>query len=135
MQLSIGEIFVRRVVRVDRFGTQCGKHVHLKRSACVHRHDFAPHIGDQRARLTYHIGQNVFRFGIIDLVQCGSEQTLFAADIMQYAGLGKAHAVGDFLQGSAVITERSKQFDGRVEDLRFPVDFFVGHVNSLFCSS
>ena len=109
--------------------------MHLKRSACVHRHDFAPHIGDQRARLTYHIGQNVFRFGIIDLVQCGSEQTLFAADIMQYAGLGKAHTVGDFLQGSAVITERSKQLDGRIEDLRFSVDFFVGHDDPFFCPS
>ena len=135
MQLAVGEILVRRVVRIDRFGTQCGKHVHLKRSACVHRHDFAPHIGDQRARLTYHIGQNVFRFGIIDLVQCGSEQTLLAADVVQYSGFGESYAIGDFLQGSAVIAERPKQLDGRVEDLRFPVDFFVGQVNSLFCPS
>ena len=29
MQLTIGEVLVCRVVRVDRFGTQRGKHVHL----------------------------------------------------------------------------------------------------------
>lgn len=49
---------------------------------------------------------------------------------MQYASLGESYAIGDFLQGSAVIAERPKQFDGRVEDRRFPVDFFVGHVDS-----
>ena len=130
MQLSIGEIFVCRVVRVDRFGAQRGKHVHLKRSACVHRYDPAPHIRDQRARLAYHVCQNVFGFGIVDFVQHGCEQSFLTADIMQYASLGESYAIGDFLQGSAVIAERPKQFDGRVEDRRFPVDFFVGHVDS-----
>ena len=126
MQLTIGEVLVCRVVRVDRFGTQRGKHVHLKRSACVHRHDSAPHVGDQRSWLTYHVGKNVFRFGIVDFVQRGCEQSFLTADIMQYASLGESYAIGDFLQGSAVIAERPKQFDGRVENLRPSVDFFVG---------
>ena len=130
MQLSIGEIFVCRVVRVDRFGAQRGKHVHLKRSTCVHRYDPAPHIRDQRARLAYHVCQNVFGFGIVDFVQCARKQTLLAADVVQHSGFGESYAIGDFLQGSAVIAERPKQFDGRVEDRRFPVDFFVGHVDS-----
>ena len=54
---------------------------------------------------------------------------------MQYASLGESYAIGDFLQGSAVIAERSKQFDGRVENLRPSVDFFVGHDDSLSCIS
>ena len=127
MQLTIGEVLVCRVVRVDRFGAQRGKHVHLKRSACVHRYDPAPHVGEQRAWLTYHVGKNVFRFGIVDFVQHGCEQSFLTADIMQYASLGESYAIGDFLQGSAVIAERPKQFAGRIENLRPSVDFYVGH--------
>ena len=135
MQFAVGEILVCGVVRVDRFGAQRGKHVHLNRSACVHRHDSAPHVGDQRAWLTYYVGKNVFRFGIVDFVQRGCEQSFLTADIMQYASLGESYAIGDFLQGSAVIAERSKQFDGRIENLRSSVDFFVGHDDSLSCLS
>ena len=134
MQLTVGEILVCGVVRVDRFGAQRGKHVHLNRSACVHRHDSAPHVGNQRAWLTYYVGKNVFRLGIVDFVQRGCAQSFLTADIMQHASLGESYAIGDFLQGSAVIAERSKQFDGRIENLRSSVDFFVGHDDSLSCT-